>query len=138
MIIPNALTDPPRGERVAGSGRRGVGVRRSTSAKATLAAIPILLVVLAAPAQAVNGAAPKPIPGGISLSTHIFVPGPTALDVEPSSITDFTGFSALAYVSGTATDGSGNSFRLSTDMRVFQGRYVGQDGVTRTATFAFI
>ena len=113
-------------------------MRRSTLAKATLAAFPFLLILLVSPAQAVNGAAPKPIPGGISPNAHIFVPGPTALDVEPSSITDFTGFSALAYVSGTATDGSGNSFRLSTDMRVFQGRYVAQDGITRTATFAFI
>jgi len=112
--------------------------RRSAWMKVLLAMVPAVLVLFASPALAVNPAAPKPIPGGIGPNTHIFVPGPTALDVEPSSITDFTGFSALTYVSGTATDGVGVSYRLSTDMRVFQGKYVAQDGITRLGTFAFI
>ena len=60
--------------------------------------------------------APKPIPGGIDLGSdfspsfiHIFVPGPEeitlpftgfalqGLNVEPSTITDFKGVTALAY-----------------------------------------
>src|SRR2546427_156335 len=69
---------------------------------------------------------PKPIAGGIQIPggplIHVFAPGPTDLgfmgeNVEPNTITDFTGFSAMAYIAGTATDADGNTYTMSTDMR---------------------
>jgi hypothetical protein len=82
---------------------------------------------------------PVPIPGGI----HVFAPGPRGLklqglDVEPSTITDFDGDVALAYVFGKATDGNGHAYDLKTDMRVFRGEYVSADGVHREGAFGFV
>jgi len=104
-----------------------------------LGALPLIsLVAMAAPAVAATGAAPKPIPGGLAPGVHIFAPSSTAPDTEPSAITDFKGFSALAYVNGTAMDTLGKTYTMKTDMRVFQGHYVAEDGVTRFGTFGFI
>jgi hypothetical protein len=98
-------------------------------------------------ATSANGADPVPIPGGIQIPDgpfiHVFAPGPEdlgfmGLDVEPNTITNFRGFSAMAYVAGTATDGDGNSYTMVTDMRVYQGTYVAADGSTNTGTFGFI
>jgi hypothetical protein len=93
--------------------------------------------------------APKPIPGGFDIPPliHEFIPGPETitlpftritlqgLHVEPSTITDFTGVTALAYHVGTATGSDGRSYDLETDVRVFQGQYVGEDGSQRQGTF---
>lgn len=90
---------------------------------------------------------PVPIPGGLVLppQIHVFAPGPVdqgfqGVDVEPSVITNYRGFSAIAYPGGfgTATDGSGNSYDVVTDMRVFQGEYVSADGTHHRGTFVFI
>ena len=99
------------------------------------------------PAEAA-GSDPKPIPGGFvpfpgAPFIHVFAPGPVdagfmGLDVEPSTITDFKGFSALAYPIGTATDADGNSYVMFNDMRVFSGTYVSLDGSVLRGTFAFI
>ena len=79
------------------------------------------LVLSASPAVAA-GSDPKPIPGGFvpfpgAPFIHVFAPGPADLgfmgeDVEPNTITNFRGFSALAYIAGTATDADG---RLQTE-----------------------
>ena len=76
---------------------------------------------------------------------HVFAPGPTnqgfqGLDVEPSVITNYRGFSAIAYPGGfgTATDNNGNEYDVITDMRVFQGEYLSADGTHHRGTFAFI
>ena len=104
--------------------------------------------------------APKPIPGGNDLSgfgfvapydfIHVFGPGPAGLvlpftgvvlqglDVEPGTIADFHGATAVAYHVGEATGSDGNTYNLETDMRVMDGRYVGVDGTTRHGTFALI
>jgi hypothetical protein len=93
--------------------------------------------------------APKPIPGGFDIPPliHEFIPGPETitlpftlitlqgLNVEPSTITDFTGVTALAYHVGTATGSDGLTYDLETDVRVFQGQYVGEDGSQREGTF---
>ena len=95
--------------------------------------------------------APKPIPGGTEFSPfpliHELFPGPETitlpftlvtlqgLNVEPSTITDFTGVTALAYHVGTATGSDGRTYDLETDVRVFQGQYVGEDGSQRQGTF---
>jgi hypothetical protein len=113
---------------------------------ATLAAA--LGVVLILPGSAIaTDTAPVPIPGGIQIPggplIHVFAPGPTELglmgeDVEPNTITNFEGFSALAYIVGTATDADGNTYTMATDMRVFSGTYVSADGSVLHGTFAFI
>jgi hypothetical protein len=58
--------------------------------------------------------------------------------VEPSTITDFDGFSAMAYIVGTATDADGNTYTMINDIRVYQGTYVSEDGSVLSGTFAFI
>jgi len=50
---------------------------------------------------------------------HLFAP--SDLDTEPNVITNFHGFSALAFPQGTnaARDSNGNFYDMSNDMRVF-------------------
>jgi hypothetical protein len=60
------------------------------------------------------------------------------LDVDPSPITDRSGFSALAYHVGAATGSDGKEYNLETDIRAFKIRYVASDGTRRFGTFAFI
>jgi hypothetical protein len=93
--------------------------------------------------------APQPIPGGFDIPPliHEFIPGPETitlpftritlqgLHVEPSTITDFTGVTALAYHVGTVTGSDGRTYDLETDVRVFQGQYIGEDGSPRQGTF---
>ena len=86
---------------------------------------------------------PVPIPGGLAPMIHIFAPGPTrlgfqGLDVEPNGITNFNGFAALAYLSGTATDSKGNKYVVSSDMRLYRGEYISPDGSHHRGTFVFI
>jgi hypothetical protein len=96
--------------------------------------------------------APRPIPGGIDIPPliHVFVPGPEGqvlpftqtvlegFDVEPSTITDFKGFTALAYLLGTATGSDGEQYNLEVDIRGFEGKYVAEDGSVNFGTFGFI
>jgi hypothetical protein len=61
------------------------------------------------------------------------------LDIEPNTITNFDGFTAMAYLNGTAVDADGNTLAIGlSDMRVFQGTYRSADGSTHHGTFAFI
>ena len=91
--------------------------------------------------------APVPIPGGDVIPPvgflHAFFPGPTSIgldgiDIEPSTITNFKGFTGVAMLAGTATDSKGNSFTLMSDIRVFQGEYVSADGNHHRGTFVLI
>ena len=93
------------------------------------------------------GSDPKPIPGGIQIPDgpliHVFAPGPVDLgfqgeNVEPNTITDFSGFSAMAYIEGTARDADGNSYTMVNVMRMYRGTYVSEDRSVLTGTFAFI
>jgi hypothetical protein len=97
--------------------------------------------------------APSPIPGGIELAEdfviHVFGAGDPAvtlpftgitlqgLDVEPSTITDFRGSSALAYHVGRVRANDGRTYNLETDIRAFEGEYV-VDGAVRRGAFALI
>jgi hypothetical protein len=97
---------------------------------------------------------PKPIPGGLTLpdgsTIHVFVPGTPGLvlpftrtplqgfDADPTTITDFDGTSALAFLLGTATGRDGTRYDLEADMRAFKGTYVDATGTRRFGTFAFI
>jgi len=104
--------------------------------------------------------APKPIPGRTDLSgfglvppydfIHTFAPGPAGLelpfthvvleglDVEPSTITDFNGATAIAFHIGKARGSDGKKYDLETDIRVMEGEYVAVDGTTNQGTFALI
>src|SRR3954452_19210203 len=97
---------------------------------------------------------PKPIPGGIQIPDgpqfHVWAPGDPSVtlpfsgttlmgfDVDPDTITDFRGFSAVAYHAGTAVGSDGATYNLETDLRAYQGTYVAADGSRRVASFAFI
>ena len=96
--------------------------------------------------------APKPIPGGTTFPPfpliHELFPGPETitlpftlvtlqgLNVEPSTITDFRGTTALAYHVGTATGSDGVTYGLETDIRVMEGDYIAEDGSRHQGTFA--
>ena len=97
--------------------------------------------------------APEPIPGGSEFIPgqlfHVFAPGDASvtlpftgatlqgLDVEPGTITDFRGSSAVAFHVGTARGHDGTMFNLETDMRAYEGEYV-VDGVVHRGSFAFV
>jgi hypothetical protein len=89
---------------------------------------------------------PVPIPVG-SFGFHVNAPGIPGLDpidADPSTITDFHGFTGLAYISGvvTRTDRRTNAKVqlpfLGSDMRFMSGEYRGFDGRLRPGTFGFI
>ena len=96
---------------------------------------------------------PNPIPGGLQVAPgvviHVFGAGDPSvtlpftgitlqgLDVEPSTITDFNGSSALAYHVGTARGSDGRTYNLETDLRAFEGDYV-VDGEVHRGAFALI
>ncbi len=96
--------------------------------------------------------APNPIPGGFPIPPdilHVFAPGDPSVtlpftgvilegfDVEPSTITDFRGSSAVAFHVGTAEGSDGRTYNLETDMRAYEGEYV-VDGKTYEGAFAFV
>jgi hypothetical protein len=60
------------------------------------------------------------------------------LNVEPSTITNFDGATALAFVVGKATGNHGKTYNLETDFRIMEGRYVSVEGTRRQGTFALI
>ncbi len=101
----------------------------------------LLLLVLVAPRGlcAQVGSEPVPIPGGF----HVLFPGPKRLGfpglrVEASTITNFQGDVALAYLRGTARSAAGQDFVLTADMRVVRGDYVAADGISRRGVFGFV
>lgn len=123
-------------------------------------------VVTASPGDASGGgrssiprsAAPKPIEFSFDAGPqlpdpfrflHVGLPGPPGattqvlelpsdgLDANPSTIGDFEGFTAFAVVAGTARGGDGESFDCEFDVRVMQGKYIGEDGRQHHGTFAF-
>jgi hypothetical protein len=87
---------------------------------------------------------PTPIPGGLGGGVfHVWLPGPVTLgaqglDVEPSTINDFKGFSAVAFLAGTVTASDGVTYDMFHDMRIFQGSYIADDGAKKNGSFAFI
>ena len=99
-------------------------------------------------AEAKASFAPVPIPGGspfLGGAYHVF--GPAAfdpIDAEPATITNFNGFSGLAYVSGMVTQTNiqtGEKLRfpfVDSDMRFMKGEFRGTDGRMHHGAFAFI
>jgi len=79
---------------------------------------------------------PIPLPGGdivppYGLATS-FIPGPLnqtppfdPMNADPHVITNFRGVTAMGYTSGPAMDSQGNKYIVITDIRVYQGEYIG-------------
>ncbi len=76
---------------------------------------------------------PVPIPGGDLLAPfglfNQFFPGIGPIydgrDADPQGITNFRGLVAMGYTLGTAKDTTGRNYNVITDVRVYQGDYVG-------------
>ena len=80
---------------------------------------------------------PVPIPGGdiiplTATSTTFFnqfFPGVgtgfDGLNADPHGITNFRGVVAMGYTNGLATDNANNAYQVITDIRVYQGDYIG-------------
>ena len=79
---------------------------------------------------------PIPLPGGDIAPPYglfnQFFPGPPnqtppfdAMNADPHGITNFRGVTAMGYTSGPATDNQGNQYIVITDIRVYQGEYIG-------------
>jgi hypothetical protein len=97
---------------------------------------------------------PSPIPGVLApppFDYHVFGPGPTSitlpfsggqlagLQFDPSVITDFRGFTALAYPAGKARGSDGKNYDHEGDVRLFSGTYVPADhSRPRHGTFALV
>jgi hypothetical protein len=100
---------------------------------------------------------PEPIPGGLPVGLpppydviHIFLPGPTTttlpfsglqlqgLDVEPTTLTDFAGMTAMAFLTGTVEGSDGETRGLEVDLRVSKGEYITADGSRERGAFAMI
>ena len=108
--------------------------------RALASALLLLALAVPCPGHAQSGSDPLPIPAP---PFHFFEPGPVrlgfrGLQTEASTITNFQGDVALAYLAGTARSADGEDFRLGADMRVFGGDYVAADGISRRAVFGFV
>ena len=96
---------------------------------------------------------PNPIPGGIELAPgiviHVWGPGDPSvtlpftgitlqgLDVEPATITNFRGSTAVAFHVGSVRASDGRTYNLETDIRAFDGRYM-VDGTVHRGSFALV
>lgn len=120
--------------------------------------VPLLLLVFSVPLKAqiepISSAKvqPIPLPGGDIATTptppyglyNQFFPGPPnqnppfdLMNADPQGITNFHGVSAMGYTSGLTND---KKFAVVTDIRVYQGDYIGGEiadpnsaGATRSA-----
>jgi len=131
-----------------------VGTGAAAAAAAVVGAVGTIGVARPASATALRQAkpVPSPIPGGIDAPPvgfiHWFLPGPEGavtpfakipgfgLDVEPSTITHFKGFTAFAILSGQAEDSDGTVYNVEYDVRVMQGEYIAA-GSRQQGVFGF-
>lgn len=106
------------------------------------------------PAARAEQPPPVAITGGSQIPDgpliHVHAPGPdgkmlpisgfpySGLNADPTTIGNFDGFTAVAYVTGEATGSDGKKYLLETDIRPFKGTYKDANGMDRTGTFAFV
>ena len=119
-------------------------VRSATGALAAGAALTSGVWTPLASAAEHDAANPVPIPIG-RLGFHVNAPiFLDPVDADPSTITDFQGFTGLAYVSGMVSRTDRHTHAkvelpfLFSDMRFMEGEYQGFDGRIRRGTFGFI
>ncbi len=112
---------------------------RAAAGTAALAYGSRLLGPIGALAAPPGTGTPKPIPGGapeLGGVFHLFLPAPGA---EPSTITDFNGFTGLAVLRGHWNGpGSTAASMYEADMRFMNGLFIGTDGESRQGTFGFV
>jgi len=100
----------------------------------------VVAVVAAASRARADASDPVPVLGG----DQVLSPGPRSLGfkgiaADPSSIGNFQGLVALAYLRGRVRDATGHRWVMANDIRLLQGDYVPADGgVHRRGTFAFV
>jgi hypothetical protein len=127
---------------------------QTAAAAAAGATVPLAGATATATAASADRVPPEPIPGGVDLGggqiIHVWTPGDPGVtlpftgstlmgfDVEPTTIADFKGFSAVAFHAGSARGGDGATYDVETDVRAFKGAYVDSTGTRRFGTFAFI
>jgi hypothetical protein len=76
---------------------------------------------------------PVPVPGGDLLAPaglfNQFFPGVGPIydgrNADPQGINNFRGLVAMGYTLGTAQDTAGRNYNVITDVRVYQGDYIG-------------
>jgi hypothetical protein len=119
-------------------------LRRSAVALGGLAGLGLLdpSLVLASRRSTAD---PRPIPGGLDLTTfsfvpsgadvHFFLPG---IGFDMSTITDFNGVVGGSETRGTAHGSDRTTYSFDCDMRFMQGVYVGLDGRLHNGAFGFI
>src|SRR5262249_52462533 len=69
-----------------------------------------------------------------------FLPGPgvDGPGAQPNGITNFNGIFAQVYMGGHAVDSAGRRWDVDVDTRVYQGEYVGANGIHDHGTFVEI
>ena len=93
--------------------------------------------------QTVDGGAAAPfdlihwlLPGPDGATTQILELPAFGLEVDPSTVGDYNGFTTYAVVAGTAEDRMGNPYDVELDVRVMDGQYM-VDGKRYFGTFGF-
>src|SRR5262245_7219322 len=96
------------------------------------AAAASVLSPLPAVAKKKTDPTPNPITGGRTIGGTTFYVRSFGPWIEPSTITDFNGFTGVCDVQGTGTatnpDGSTETLLFDTDMRFMKGSYMAADG----------
>jgi hypothetical protein len=59
------------------------------------------------------------------------------LDVDPSLLTDFQGFSTFAVIAGQAVGSDGKVYNVEFDVRVMEGEYIAENGSRQHGVFGF-
>ena len=78
------------------------------------------------------------LPGGLVRAPGPRVLGFQGLAADPSSIGNFEGVVALAYLRGRVRDASGRRLVMIDDIRIMRGDYISADGTAGSGTFAFL
>lgn len=78
------------------------------------------------------------LPGPLGATTPVIGLEAMGLDIEPSTIGDFSGFTAFAVLAGEARASNGNLYPFEFDVRVMKGKYIAEDGTEQRAEFAFM
>jgi len=111
----------------------------SVSARGFLLVTTLAALALPASPGRTDVSDPIPVlPGGLVRAPGPRVLGLQGLAADPSSIGNFQGLVALAYLRGRVRDATGHRWVMENDIRILQGDYVSADGVHRRGTFAFV
>lgn len=76
------------------------------------------------------------LPGPVGATTQILELPAFGLDAHRSTIGDYEGFTTYAVLAGTAETSEGD-VDVELDIRVMDGKYVGEDGKQHRGTFGF-